>query len=60
MSDQGAVGGPAFDNEMAEILESFIVETREIFEKFGQDLVLLEKGAADSELLNSIFRAGWN
>jgi two-component system, chemotaxis family, sensor kinase CheA len=57
MSNHGAGNGPAFDNEMAEILESFIVETREIFEKFGQDLVLLEKGAADSELLNSIFRA---
>lgn len=57
MSDQGESGGPAFDNEMAEILESFIVETREIFDKFGQDLVLLEKGATDADLLNSIFRA---
>ena len=57
MSEQGTSGGPAFDNEMAEILESFIVETREIFEKFGQDLLALEKGSADSDLLNSIFRA---
>jgi two-component system, chemotaxis family, sensor kinase CheA len=57
MTDQSSGGGPAFDNEMAEILESFIVETREIFEKFGQDLLTLEKGAADAELLNSIFRA---
>jgi two-component system, chemotaxis family, sensor kinase CheA len=57
MSDQSSGGGLAFDNEMAEILESFIVETREIFEKFSQDLLKLEQGAADAELLNSIFRA---
>lgn len=57
MSDQGMGNGPAFDNEMAEILESFIVETREIFEKFGQDLITLEKGVTDGELLNAIFRA---
>lgn len=49
--------GPVFDNEMAEILESFIIETREIFERLGQDLITLEKGAADNELLNTIFRA---
>jgi two-component system chemotaxis sensor kinase CheA len=48
---------PAFDNEMAEILESFIVETREILEKLAQDLLELEKGSANQELLNSIFRA---
>ena len=57
MSDQATGSGPVFDNEMAEILDSFIVETREIFEKFGQDLLALEKGSADSDLLNSIFRA---
>ncbi len=49
--------GPVFDNEMAEILESFIVETREILERLGQDLMLLEKGNAGGELLNTIFRA---
>ncbi len=48
---------PAFDNEMAEILESFIVETREILENLAQDLLTLEKGSATPELLNSIFRA---
>ena len=47
----------AFDSEMAEILESFIVETREILERLGQDLLTLEKGSADQEMLNSIFRA---
>jgi two-component system chemotaxis sensor kinase CheA len=55
----GNTGGtsPVFDNEMAEILESFIVETREILERLGQDLMLLEKGNAGTELLNTIFRA---
>lgn len=48
---------PAFDNEMAEILESFIVETREILENLAQDLLSLEKGDSNPELLNSIFRA---
>jgi two-component system, chemotaxis family, sensor kinase CheA len=57
MSDPSSGGGPAFDNEMAEILESFIVETREIFDKLAQDLLLLEKGNASGDLLNSIFRA---
>lgn len=48
---------PAFDNEMAEILESFIVETREILEKLAQDLLALEQGTESPDLLNSIFRA---
>ncbi|HUI10222.1 MAG TPA: chemotaxis protein CheA [Bacteroidota bacterium] len=47
----------AFEEEMAEILESFIVETREILERLGQDLLVLEKGSEDRELLNTIFRA---
>lgn len=47
----------AFDEEMAEILESFIVESREILERLGQDLLTLEKGTADQEMLNCIFRA---
>jgi len=46
-----------FDNDMAEILDSFIVETREILERLGQDLMLLEKGSAGGDLLNTIFRA---
>ena len=53
MSDNAA----SFDEGMAEILESFIVETREILERLGQDLLLLEKGSADKEMLNTIFRA---
>jgi two-component system chemotaxis sensor kinase CheA len=58
-SPAGDTGGtnPVFDNEMAEILDSFIVETREILERLGQDLMLLEKGNAGGDLLNTIFRA---
>lgn len=46
-----------FENEMAEILQSFLVETKEIFEQLGQDLLLLEKDNANQGLLNTIFRA---
>lgn len=46
-----------FGDEMAEILESFFVETHEILERLGQDLLSLEKKSSDSELHNSIFRA---
>ncbi len=51
------MGQPSFDNEMKEILESFIVETSEILEKLGQDLLALEKDSTNSELHNVIFRA---
>ena len=58
MTDREEQTGPAgFDSEMAEILESFIVETKEIMEKLGQELLELEKRPGDSELHNSIFRA---
>lgn len=46
-----------FDGEMAELLESFIVETNEIYEKLGPDLLELEKNPTDKELHNRIFRA---
>jgi two-component system, chemotaxis family, sensor kinase CheA len=45
------------DNEMKEIMESFIVESNEILEKLGQDLMALEKDSKNSELHNVIFRA---
>ncbi|MCX7984324.1 MAG: chemotaxis protein CheA [Bacteroidetes bacterium] len=51
------MGHHSFDNEMREILESFIVETHEILEKLGQDLLQLEKDPVNSELHNVIFRA---
>lgn len=48
---------PMFSDEMQEIVESFVVETREIFEELDQDLMLLEQNAHDKELVNKIFRA---
>ncbi|MEE9430550.1 MAG: chemotaxis protein CheA [Melioribacteraceae bacterium] len=45
------------DPEMAEIFESFIVETKEIFEKLDTDLVQLESTPDDADLLNEIFRS---
>jgi two-component system chemotaxis sensor kinase CheA len=45
------------DPEMKEIVESFIVETKEIFEKLDVDLVELERNSEDVDLLNQIFRA---
>lgn len=47
----------AFDPEMAELLESFIVEAIEIFDALGKDLLELEKSPSDKELHNTIFRA---
>lgn len=49
--------GPSFDSEMAEILDSFIVESNEIIDKLGGDLLVLEKNPTDAELHNVIFRA---
>lgn len=45
------------DPEMKEIVESFIVETKEILEKLDTDLLELEKRPADKDLLNQIFRS---
>lgn len=45
------------DPDMKEIVESFLVETKEILEKLDLDLVTLEKKPKDTELLNEIFRA---
>lgn len=44
------------DPEMKEIVESFIVETKEILEKLDFDLVTLESKPNDTDLLNEIFR----
>ncbi len=48
---------PMFADDMAEIVESFIVETQEIFEQLDQDLIQLEATPDDLELINRIFRA---
>ncbi|MFA6596741.1 MAG: chemotaxis protein CheA [Ignavibacteriaceae bacterium] len=45
------------DPEMKEIVESFIVETKEILEKLDTDLMVLEKRADDADLLNQVFRS---
>ncbi|MFH0990132.1 MAG: chemotaxis protein CheA [bacterium] len=45
-----------FDNEMAEIFESFVIESNEIIEHLGRDLLELEKTPANIELLHKIFR----
>lgn len=45
-----------FDEEMKEIVESFIIETKELLEKLDNDLIELEKRPDDTELLNAIFR----
>ncbi len=54
MSEQGF---SQFEGEMAELLDSFIVETNEIYEKLGPDLLKLENDPTDKELHNRIFRA---
>lgn len=45
------------DPEMAEIFESFVVETKETLEKLDLDLVQLEGTPEDADLLNEIFRS---
>ncbi len=46
-----------FSEEMKEIVDSFVVETKEIFEKLDTELLEIEKRPDDKELINSIFRA---
>lgn len=45
------------DPEMKEIVDSFLLETKEILEKLDVDLILLEKSPDDVDLLNKIFRS---
>lgn len=45
------------DPEMKEIVDSFLEESKEIFETLNKDLVELEQNADDLDLLNQIFRA---
>jgi len=54
MSNQTNI--PGFDDEMREILDSYLVESKEILEQLSQDLIKLEKSPTDSNLLNNIFR----
>ncbi len=45
------------DPEMKEILESFLVESKEILERLDLDLMELEKRSGDMDLLNQVFRS---
>ncbi len=45
------------DPEMKEIVDSFLVETKEILEKLDLNLIELENRPDDSDLLNDIFRS---
>ncbi|MBA4406881.1 chemotaxis protein CheA [bacterium] len=45
------------DPDMKEIVESFLIETKEILEKLDFDLLELEKRPEDTDLLNQIFRS---
>ena len=48
---------PIFADDMKEIVDSFIVETHELFEELDNDLLQLEQHPDDTELVNTIFRA---
>jgi len=48
---------PMFADDMREIIESFVVETKEIFEKLDTEILELERRPDDKELINSVFRA---
>jgi two-component system chemotaxis sensor kinase CheA len=45
------------DPDMAEIFESFVVETNETLEQLDIDLMKLEGSPEDAELLNKVFRS---
>ncbi|MDP4114979.1 MAG: chemotaxis protein CheA [Bacteroidota bacterium] len=45
------------DPEMKEIVESFLIETKELLEKLDTDLIVFEKNPDDTDLVNQIFRA---
>ncbi|MGK9477042.1 chemotaxis protein CheA [Melioribacter sp. OK-6-Me] len=45
------------DPEMKEIVDSFLLETKEILENLDVDLMELEKSPQDLDLLNKIFRS---
>ncbi|WP_337872154.1 chemotaxis protein CheA [Ignavibacterium sp.] len=45
------------DPEMREIVESFLVESKEIIDSLDLDLIELEKNPKDENLLNKVFRS---
>ena len=54
MDDKQDIAG--FDEDMREIFDSYLVESKEILDHLSQDLVTLEKNPANTDLLNNIFR----
>lgn len=45
------------DPEMKEIVESFLIESKEIIDSLDVDLIELEKNPTDENLLNKVFRS---
>lgn len=45
------------DPEMREIVESFLIESKEIIDSLDLDLIALEKNPTDENLLNKVFRS---
>ena len=54
MDDKQDIAG--FDEDMREIFDSYLVESREILDHLSQDLLALERSPANAGLLNNIFR----
>ncbi|GAB5517847.1 MAG: chemotaxis protein CheA [Rhodothermales bacterium] len=50
-------GSAVFAEDMLEIIDAFVVETREIFDDLDNDLLLLEHGSDNPDLVNGVFRA---
>jgi len=46
----------SMDDFQAELVGDFLLESSEGLETFDQDLLILEKGESDAELLNEVFR----
>ncbi len=44
-------------DEMAEVINEFLVESNEGLDRFDRDLIALEKDRTSRDLLDSIFRA---
>lgn len=55
--NENIVNPTLVDPDMKEIVESFLIETKEILEKLDFDLLELEKKPDDADLLNQIFRS---
>lgn len=52
-----AVNPMLTDPEMREIVESFLIESKEIIDSLDLDLIELEKNPTDENLLNKVFRS---